>query len=115
VSTLLLYRNREPVGYAFYSKTGSVMNVHDLFCLPEEAVSSALIAHLTEVGLEQKLQAISVVLFESNPLIHALKTHGYMLRPETSSVIVYTSPEILWGPALLNKASWFMTVGDRDV
>jgi hypothetical protein len=115
MSTLLLYRNRELVGYAFYSKTGSVMNVHDLFCLPEEAVSSALIAHLTEVGLEQKLQALSVVLFESNPLIHALKQHGYVLRPETSSVIVHTSPETPWGLALLDKTSWFMTVGDRDV
>ena len=91
------------------------MNVHDLFCLPEGAVSSALIAHLTEVGLEQKIQAISVVLFESNPLIHALQKHGYVLRPETSSVIVHPSPDISWGPALLDKTSWFMTVGDRDV
>jgi hypothetical protein len=91
------------------------MNVHDLLCLPEEAVSSALIAHLTEVGLEQKLQAISIVLFESNPFIPVLKTHGYVLRPETSSVIVYTSPEMSWGPTLLDKTSWFMTVGDRDV
>jgi hypothetical protein len=115
VSTLLLYRNRELVGYAFYSQTASVMNVHDLFCLPEEAVASALIAHLTEAGLEQKIQALSVVLFESNPLIHVLKKHGYVLRPETSSVIVHTAPETPWGLALLDKTSWFMTVGDRDV
>ena len=114
-SALLLYRNGEHVGYAFYSKSGQVMKVHDLFCLPEEEVSYALIAYLTEVGLEQKMQAISVVLLESNPLIQALKKYGYVLRPETSSVIVHTSLETPWGPALRDKASWFMTVGDRDI
>jgi hypothetical protein len=91
------------------------MHVHDLFYLPEEDVPYALIAHLTEVGIEQKVQAISITLLDSNPLIPVLIQHGYALRPETSSVIVHTAPEISWGPTLRDKASWFMTVGDRDV
>jgi hypothetical protein len=115
VHTLLLYESGELVGYAFYSYKDEIMYINDLFCLPEQEVSDALVARLTEIGFDQKAQAVSVTLLESNPLIQSLRRSGYRLRPESSSVIVHTSPEVPWGAMLQDKTNWFMTVGDRDV
>ncbi len=115
VSALLLYRGRDLVGYALYTCKDRVMSVVDFLYMPEPGVAQALTAHLTEVGWELKMQAISVTLFESNPLIQSLRNFGYALRPETSSVIVHTSPHLPCQEVLYDKAGWFMTVGDRDV
>ena len=103
------------MGYAFYAHKDQVMHVHDLFFLPEDDVPQALVTHMTAAGFAQKAQAISVTLFESNPLIHVLQRYNYVLRPETSSVIVHASPGMLHGALLQDKTNWFMTVGDRDV
>ena len=113
--TLLLYRRGQFVGYAFYSFKDEVMYINDMFCLPEEEVSDALIIYLTNTGWVQRSRAVSVTLLESNPLIHSLVRTGYLRRPETSSVIVYATPGLPWGPMLQDKTNWFMTVGDRDV
>lgn len=114
-SALLIYRSGELVGYAFSSYEDEAMYVHDLFCLPEPDVSDALIAHLTAVGCEQNAQRISVTVFESNPLIRTLQSYNYRLRPDTSSFVVHTAPNIPQGVILRDKTNWFMTVGDRDV
>jgi hypothetical protein len=113
--TLLLYRIGQLVGYAFYSLKDEAMDVNDLFCLPEQDVSDALITCLTNTGWDHRARSVSVTLLESNPLIQSLVRVGYRRRPETSSVIVHAAPGVPWGPMLQDKTNWFMTVGDRDV
>jgi hypothetical protein len=113
--TLLLYRTGQLVGYAFYSFKDEAMYINDMFCLPEQDVSDALITCLTNTGWDQRARAVSVTLMESNPLIQSLVRTGYLRRPETSSVIVHAAPGLPWGPMLQDKTNWFMTVGDRDV
>ena len=113
--TLLLYRIGQLVGYAFYSFKDEAMYINDMFCLPEQDVSDALIIHLTNIGRDHRARAVSVTLLESNPLVQSLIRTGYVRRPETSSVIVHAAPGLPWGPMLQDKTNWFMTVGDRDV
>ena len=115
IFSLLLYRGDEFVGYAFCSWQERVICVHDLFSLPEEEVFNGLIAHLTDMAYVLKAQAVSVVLFESNPIIQSLRRNGYFLRPDRSNVIVYPSSQVAWGRIVQEKKNWFMTVGDRDV
>jgi Acetyltransferase (GNAT) domain len=113
--TLLLYRMDRFVGYGVYSFKDEAMYINDLFCLPEQDVSDALITCLTNAGWDRKARAVSVTLLESNPLIQSLVRNGYLRRPETSSVILHAAPGLPSGPMLQDKANWFMTVGDRDV
>jgi hypothetical protein len=113
--TLLLYRTKQLVGYAFYSFKDEAMHINDMFTLPERDISDALINHLTDIGWDHRARAVSVTLLESNPLIQSLMTSGYLRRPETSSVIVHAAPGLPWGSMLQDKTNWFMTVGDRDV
>jgi hypothetical protein len=113
--TLLLYRMRQFVGYAFYSFKDEAMYINDMFCLPEQDVSDALITCLTNTGWDQGARAVSVTLLESNLLVQSLVRTGYLRRPEASSVIIHVAPGLPCGPMLQDKANWFMTVGDRDV
>jgi Acetyltransferase (GNAT) domain len=113
--TLLLYRMGQFVGYAFYSFRDEAMHINDIFCLPEQDVSDALIASLTNTGWDRGVRAVSVTLLESNPLIQSLVRNGYLRRAETSSVILHVAPGLPSGVMLQDKANWFMTVGDRDV
>jgi hypothetical protein len=115
VSVLQLYQGQALVGYVFYTHADSIMYVLDLFCLPEQDVFHALVIHLTEVGLEQKAQSISMRLLETHPLIPVMQRYGYVQRAETSSVIVHTSSEMQYRGVIQEKANWFMTEGDRDV
>lgn len=115
VFTLLLFGDGDLLGYAFCSWQDRVIQVHDLFSLPEEGVFNGLVAHLTEVAYSLKAQAISVILLESHPMIHALERNGYLLRPERSKMMVHPSPSAKGREILLDKQHWFITVGDRDV
>lgn len=114
-SVLVLYRAGELVAYAIYTEKDGILAIRDMLYLPDDVVMNELLNRITDVGRQRGVDAISSILFESNPMIPMMYKHGYSLRPERSSVMVHVGAGVRNGECLKDKTQWYMTVGDRDV
>jgi len=92
-----------------------ILSIQDIFLDPEEKTIDSLLWCLADVGLELNLEAITMTVLESHPIVPYLRKHWYALRPERSSVMVHVQPGIPQEKLIRDKTQWLMTVGDRDV
>lgn len=102
-------------GYLLFVVDGDTASIKDLFPPNDEAVARDLIAAMIRHGRKRGLKSLSVATLEGNPLDARFAEFGFRRRPESSQMFAHARADSPWRDVVLEKRSWFVTVGDRDV
>ena len=102
-------------GYLLFRVEGESASIKDVFPPHDETVARDLIAAMIREGRKRGLKSASVTTLEGNPWDARFAEFGFRRRPDSSQMFAYASPGCPWRDVVLDKQSWFLTVGDRDV
>ncbi|HUT89226.1 MAG TPA: hypothetical protein VMY37_07005 [Thermoguttaceae bacterium] len=102
-------------GYLLFRVEGESASIKDVFPPTDESVARDLTAGMIREGRRRGLKSLSIATLEGNPLDPRFAEFGFRRRPESSEMFAYASPGCPWRDVVLDKQSWFVTVGDRDV
>ena len=102
-------------GYLLFRVEEESASIKDVFPPNDETVARDLIAAMIREGRRRGLKSVSVTTLEGNPWDARFAEFGFRRRPGSSQMFGYASAESPWRDVVLDKQSWFLTVGDRDV
>ena len=103
------------VGYLVLELNRPTSKVHDLAYLPNMGVERALLLHAMARAEEAGAHTLIFVVQKAFPGTWELRRLGFWERAEQQPTVCYGGKNF-WGKASVEQvASWFMTVGDRDV
>ncbi len=102
-------------GYLLFRVEGDSASIKDVFPPNDEAAARDLIAAMIHGGRRRGLKSASMTTLEGNPWDARFAEFGFRLRPESSEMFGYAPADCAWRDIVLDKQSWFLTVGDRDV
>ena len=110
------FSGKKLIGYIVFSKNDFVIRIVDYIVFPEELMKNVLLSFLRKVRrVFSKVTSVSVVTFETNPIVKILKQLNFQYRTDaTSTVITYTKPESMLNQIIYSKDNWYLNVGDRD-
>ncbi len=116
-SRITIRRNGVLQGYIIFTKGEDLsVNIKDMFCIPDGKIIKTMLHELFSGLRKDKMQSVSFVVKENNPLITILQETGFRLRPDDSLIYAHAGEEKQTLKAMwLDGDNWFMTVGDRDV
>lgn len=106
--------NHSVVGYVVYRIVDRVVHVSD--CLAEDMTThfdillSAFVDHVRMLGF----QAISMQFLGDDELIERLKEHGFSMRRDRRTVVVYAKPSADPAEDLLDRVRWYFWEADND-
>jgi hypothetical protein len=113
--TILVTRQAaKPRGYVAFSIRDDVAVVKDWVAIDRDSrdqLFAIMLAHFRDIDVA----AVSVTALESHPDLQALRTFGFVRRPETSTAITYAAPTDAVRRSISSRDCWYMTHGDRDV
>jgi hypothetical protein len=102
-------------GYLIFTFDAGVVRVRDALARGgPETYDDLFQALLAEAG-RLAAGSVSIVLLEGHPLLPLVHDHGFVRRDSRAEVYLYAAPRDALRPVLYDPASWFLTVGDRDV
>jgi hypothetical protein len=115
-SLINFFSGKQLIGYIIFSKSDLVIEMVECIVFPEELAKDVLIYFLKTIkSTFPEADSVSVVTFETNPIVKTLKQLRFQYRDDaTSSVITYTSDGSELSRKIYDKSSWFLSVGDRD-
>jgi hypothetical protein len=102
-------------GYLLFVIGEETAYVKDVFPPDDETAARDLIAAAIREGGRRRLKSLSVTTLEGNAWDGRFAEFGFRRRADNSQMFGYASPECPWRDVVLDKRSWFLTVGDRDV
>jgi hypothetical protein len=113
--TMLVTRaSGRPAGYVVFSARDDVAMVKDWLAVDEPS-RDELFAAMIAWCRDHDLATISVSALESHPDLPVLRAFGFVRRPEQTTAIAYAGGHTADTAAVRSPASWYMTVGDRDL
>jgi len=92
-----------------------VAHIKDLFPPGDDTAARDLIAGVIREGRRNRLQSLSVVTLEGNPLDRLFAEFGFLVRPGDSEMFTYAPQQSPLRNTVMDAGSWFISVGDRDV
>ena len=101
------------VGYVAVAREGAAATLVDVFTVPDESVSRALLRHAIARTWAQGATDVRVALVAGASWVTRLTSLGFRPRGD-SPVVVYTPPGSELDSVLLRDSAWFLTHGDRD-
>ena len=107
-------RHGRLIGYLIFTQKRDVGMVKDWLGLDKPAVDALFESMIGELRRRDAL-SISVTALESHPDLARLKSFGFLRRPDSTTAVVYTSPDLPESKMVTNPSNWYMTLGDRDV
>ncbi|HUG92677.1 MAG TPA: hypothetical protein VML55_17685, partial [Planctomycetaceae bacterium] len=102
-------------GYLVFTIQDGVGQIKDVFPPGDEAAVRDLIQAAIGEGRRRGLASLSFTALEGNPLLPVFSDCAFRRRTGISQMFGYARPDAPWRAAVLDKAAWFLTVGDRDV
>lgn len=112
---ILAEKSGHLAGYLVFVVQDEVGYLKDLFPMNDPQVARDLLSKATRIGRKLGLSSLSFTLLNSNPLLPALADFGFRERSGSSQMFGYAPPESSLASVVLDAASWWITVGDRDV
>jgi hypothetical protein len=101
-------------GYLIFTLKHDIGVVKDWLAMDTSSVD-ALFQSLTAEMRRRDAPSISVTALESHPDLRRLTALGFLRRPDSTTAVVYVSPDSADSTMITNPAAWYMTLGDRDV
>ena len=98
-------------GYAVFRQDDRMMTLVDVFAGGSAETVDELVRRAVVLAWDRGLEASSICVLESSPMIPGLKRAGFRER-ETNPIVVYASPKA--GPDVNDERSWLLFDGDRD-
>lgn len=110
------FSGEELVGYIIFSMNDVVVKIVDYIVFPETLLQDILILFLQKIRtIFTEIASVSVVTFDSNPLVKIMKQLKFQYRDDaTSAVIIYANPDSKINDIVTRKENWFLGLGDRD-
>lgn len=104
------------VGYVIFTKNDFVIEIVECIVFPDDWMKDVLAHFIRKIKRTfSDAMSVSVVTFETNPIIPILKQLKFQYRNDaTTSVITFANPKSELDPNIYNKDSWYLSVGDRD-
>jgi hypothetical protein len=99
--------------YAVVTREGEDATLVDLFGDGDRAVTTALVAAVTELLRARSVMTLSAPVSDGHPLVGVLPALGFRPR-ERAPLIVYTGRRREPDAAELDASRWCLTHGDRD-
>lgn len=103
------------VGYVLFHLHKGVAVLKDILCMPDDNVLNTLLGHAIRMLRARRIDAISAIFMDKNPVVRSLEHLGFRRRPEVSSVYAYAREDDHIRRAWVDGKSWYMTVADRDL
>jgi len=100
--------------YLALAIAGGVVSVKDWLAEDAAAFDSVWTSCLA-VGRSRGARSVSVIALESHPDLLRLRRFGFRERSDWSTSVTYAPERWACRGSVLDAASWYMTVGDRDV
>jgi Acetyltransferase (GNAT) domain len=107
-------RNGELQGYAVFAQQGEDALLADVACAAGTEVIEDVLEGVAELLRKREIHGISAPVWDSSPLIPALRQAGYYAR-ESTPMVVYARSNSPFEEALAAKKNWYLTNGDRDL
>jgi len=104
----------ELAGYLLFTHGDAMVHVKDVF-VAEDRAARDLIAALIGLSRKTRSASVSVGVLEGHPLEAALADFGFARRPDGSQMFGYAPAASPLREVILNRKSWMLSVGDRDV
>jgi hypothetical protein len=101
-------------GYLIFTMKHGVGVVKDWLAVDTSAVDALFQALIAEMR-HRDAPSISVTALESHRDLPRLTALGFLRRPDSTTAVVYTNPDLADSKMVTNPDAWYMTLGDRDV
>jgi hypothetical protein len=112
--TLIARAGGRATAYLTFAMHERVATIKDWLAVDTASRDQVLTAFLREARRREAVSATAIVL-ETHPDIPALRRLGFLVRPETSMAVTYTTEQHPLRRDVYDPSQWYMTFGDRDV
>ena len=112
---IIIRENGKLAGYIIFQIENGVAVFKDILCTLDENVPNTLLGQWVKILRDRKIDSISAIFMDRNPMIRSFQNIGFKQRPDESSVFAYVRKDDDIQAIWLNGANWYMTVGDRDI
>jgi len=102
-------------GYLLFTRGQAMVHVKDVLVAGGRAAQRDLIAALIRLSRKTRSASISAAVLEGHPLEGTLTRFGFARRPDCSQMFGYAPMESPLREVVLDRSSWMVSVGDRDV
>lgn len=103
-------RSGELLGYVVIRHRSPLLEIVDLFGLPDERVAWALLGAVLEIGRALDVTAVCVTTAESHPWLPQLRRCGFWPRERHPVVLLLDGQPVAPTPG----EAWLLTEGDRE-
>ncbi|MEW4527101.1 GNAT family N-acetyltransferase [Maioricimonas sp. JC845] len=114
-NVVLALRDDELAGFLVYTIQDGTAHIKDIFPGHDEQLTSALLAELIREARLAGLRSLSFTAMEQNPALARCRKIGFRPRQESSRMFAFVPKTSPYRVVARNEASWYVTVGDRDV
>ena len=102
-------------GYLLFVIQDGVVHIKDLFPATDVSAASDLVSHVLKLARRRNIKSVSCAVLDGSSLLDTLRHFGFLERADCSEMFGYARIDDSIRPTILEKSSWFLTVGDRDV
>ena len=102
-------------GYLLFTRDEATVHVKDVLVDDDGAAARDLIAELIGLSRKTRTASISAAVLEGHPLEETLADFDFARRPDCSQMFGYAPAESLLREVVLDRKSWMLSAGDRDV